>query len=113
MSSESRLRVELGARSYDIVVGRRLLAEAGALIASAVRQKRVVIVTDEHVAALHLERFRAGLAAAGIAAETIVLPPGEETKDFAHFTQLCEDVLSLGESRHSLQGLPALHNSAQ
>jgi 3-dehydroquinate synthase len=99
MSATQRLTVALGARSYDIVVGRRLLAEAGALIASAVRQKRVVIVTDEHVAALHLERFRAGLAAAGIAAETIVLPPGEETKDFAHFTQLCEDVLSLGIER--------------
>ncbi|HEV2551935.1 MAG TPA: 3-dehydroquinate synthase [Stellaceae bacterium] len=99
MSSTQRLTVALGARSYDVVVGRRLLAEAGALIASAVRQKRLVIVTDEHVAALHLERFRAGLAAAGIATETIVLPPGEETKDFAHFAQLCEDVLSLGIER--------------
>jgi 3-dehydroquinate synthase len=99
VSATQRLTVALGPRSYDIVVGRRLLAEAGALIASAVRQKRVVVVTDEHVAALHLGRFRAGLAAAGIAAETIVLPPGEETKDFAHFAQLCEDVLSLGIER--------------
>jgi 3-dehydroquinate synthase len=99
MSAAQRLTLALGARSYDIVVGRRLLAEAGALVASAVRQKRVVVVTDEHVAALHLERFRAGLAAAGIAAEAIVLPPGEETKDFGHFAQLCEDVLSLGIER--------------
>jgi len=99
MSAAQRLTLALGARSYDIVVGRHLLAEAGALIASAVRQERVVVVTDEHVAALHLERFRAGLAAAGIAAESIVLPPGEETKDFAHFAQLCEDVLSLGIER--------------
>ena len=99
MSTTQRLTLSLGVRSYDIVVGRRLLAEAGALIAPTVRQKRVVVVTDEHVATLHLERFRAGLAAAGIAAESIVLPPGEETKDFAHFAQLCEDVLSLGIER--------------
>jgi 3-dehydroquinate synthase len=99
MSAAQRLTLALGARSYDIVVGRRLLAEAGALVAAAVRQKRVVVVTDEHVAALHLERFRAGLAAGGIAAEPIVLPPGEETKDFAHFARLCEDVLSLGIER--------------
>jgi 3-dehydroquinate synthase len=99
MSATQRLTVALGARSYDIVVGRRLIAEEGALIASVVRRKRIVVVTDEHVAALHLERFRAGLAAAGVAAETIVLPPGEETKDFAHFAQLCEDVLSLGIER--------------
>lgn len=99
MSATQRLTVALGARSYEIVVGRRLLAEAGALIAPAVRQKRAVVVTDEHVAPLHLERFRAGLASAGITAETIVLPPGEESKDFAHFAQLCEDVLSLGIER--------------
>jgi 3-dehydroquinate synthase len=99
MSAAQRLTVALPARSYDIVVGRRLLTEAGALIAPVVRQKRVLVVTDEHVATLHLERFRAGLAVAGIATETIVLPPGEETKDFAHFAQLCEDVLSLGIER--------------
>jgi 3-dehydroquinate synthase len=94
-----RLRVALEQRSYDIAVGRGLLAQSGTIIAPVVRQKRVVVVSDEHVASLHLERFRAGLAVAGLTAETILLPPGEETKDFAHFAQLCEDVLSLGVER--------------
>ena len=94
-----RLTVALGQRSYDIAIGRGLLAQSGAIIAPVVRQKRVVVVTDVHVASLHLERFRAGLSVAGLSAETIVLPPGEETKDFAHFAQLCEDVLSLGIER--------------
>jgi len=99
VSVMERLRVALGQRSYDIAIGRGLLAQSGAIIAPVVRQKRVVVISDEHVASLHLERFRAGLSAAALTAETIVLPPGEETKDFAHFARLCEDVLSLGIER--------------
>jgi 3-dehydroquinate synthase len=99
MSTPQRLTVALGERSYEIVVGGGLLAQAGALIAPVLRQRRAVVVTDETVARLHLSRFAAGLAAAGIAYETVILPPGEATKDFAHFAQLCEDVLALGIER--------------
>jgi 3-dehydroquinate synthase len=101
VSAPQRLRLSLGERSYDIVVGSGLYAEAGALMAPAIRRKHAVIVTDEHVAALHLARFAGGLAAAGIAHEAIVLPPGEATKDFAHFAKLCEDILALGIERAS------------
>jgi 3-dehydroquinate synthase len=94
-----RLKVALGERSYDIAIGRGLLAQSGTIIAPVVRHKRVVVVSDEHVASLHLDCFRAGLSAAGLTAETIVLPPGEDTKNFTHFARLCEDVLSLGIER--------------
>src|SRR5579883_2102869 len=99
MSEPSRLRVELGARSYDIVVGQGLLDEAGTWLQPVIRRDRVVIVTDETVAALHLDRFAAALAASGIAHQTIVLPPGEATKDFAHFAALAQDILALGIER--------------
>jgi len=99
MSRRDTLRVELGERSYDIVVGAGLLAESGALIAPVVRQKRAVIVTDENVAKLHLKALQSGLDKAKIAHHAIILPPGEATKDFAHFGKLCEDVLALGIER--------------
>ena len=99
MSKRETLRVELGARSYDILIGSGLLAEAGALMTPVIRQKRAVIVTDEHVAKLHLDALRAGLDQAQIAHEAIILPPGEGTKDFAHFAALCEDILALGIER--------------
>ena len=63
MTEAKRLAVALGDRSYDIVVGAGLIAEAGALLAPVIRQKRVVVVTDETVAGLHLPRFAAGLGA--------------------------------------------------
>jgi 3-dehydroquinate synthase len=101
LSKRETLRVELGARSYDIVVGSALLADAGALIAPVVRQKRAIIVTDENVAKLHLDALRAGLDKVAIAHQAIVLPPGEHTKDFAHFGKLAEDILALGIERQT------------
>ncbi len=99
MSQRESLRVELGARSYDILVGSDLLANAGAMIAPVIRQKRAIIVTDENVAKFHLDTLRAGLGKTGIAHHAIVLPPGESTKDFVHFAKLCEDILALGIER--------------
>jgi 3-dehydroquinate synthase len=99
MNKREALRVKLGTRGYDILVGSGLLGEAGALIAPVVRQKRAIIVTDENVAKLHLARLQTGLDASGIAHRAIVLPPGEATKDFAHFSKLCDDALALGIER--------------
>jgi 3-dehydroquinate synthase len=99
MSATERLAVALGARSYDIFVGRGLIGDAGALLSPMLRQKRVVTVTDETVAGFHLARFAASLEASGIRNDTIILPPGEATKDFAHYARLCEDILALGIER--------------
>ena len=99
MSAAERVTVALGARSYDILVGRGLVAEAGARLAPVLRQKRVVVVTDETVAGLHLARLAAALDAAGIRHDAIIVPPGEATKDFAHYAKLCEDILALGVER--------------
>ena len=99
MSELRRLTVALDRRSYDIVIGSGLLDQAGALLRPVLRAPRVVVVTDEHVAPLHLPRLVAGLAAGGVAHQSIVLPAGEATKDFAHFAQLCQDILALGIER--------------
>ena len=99
MSGPRRLTVALDRRGYDIVIGRGLLDQAGALLRPVLRAPRAIVVTDAHVATLHLPRLAAGLAAGGIAHQSIVLPAGEATKDFAHFAQMCQDILALGIER--------------
>ncbi|BBK39562.1 3-dehydroquinate synthase [Allostella sp. ATCC 35155] len=101
MSAVGTVRVGLGERSYDILVGSGLLAEAGARMRPLLPSARVVVVTDETVAALHLDRLRSGLDAAGVRHDAVILPPGETTKDFAHLQHLCERVLELGIDRGS------------
>ncbi|MCK5495383.1 MAG: 3-dehydroquinate synthase [Hyphomicrobiaceae bacterium] len=93
MSSHETVRVDLGPRSYDIVVGDDVLAEAGKSMAPILRSPRVVVVTDDHVAPLHLHALMRSLANAEIAADAIVLPAGEQTKDIAHFGKLLDEIL--------------------
>lgn len=81
------VRVELGARAYDVRVGAGLIARAGAEIAPLLRRPRVAVLTESRVAALHGEALRAGLAAEGIEAAMLALPPGEGTKSWAHLAQ--------------------------
>jgi 3-dehydroquinate synthase len=57
------------------------------LIAPLLRRKRVVVVSDETVAAQHLDSLRAGLDAADISVEALALPPGEATKCWAELTR--------------------------
>ena len=74
------VHVALPGREYDVLIGPGLLAQAGALIQPLLTRPRVVIVSDENVAPLHLASLQAGLNAEGIASEAMVLPAGEATK---------------------------------
>ncbi len=95
------LRVALGARSYDILVGDGLIADAAEFVAPLIRAQPAIVVTDETVAALHLGALEASLAGAGIAGRPIVLPPGEETKSFAHLEGLIDQILAARPERRS------------
>ena len=97
-----RLRVDLDARSYDILVGPGLIGRAGEEIRPLMRRKQAVIVTDESVARYHLAELESSLANAGIAHQAVVLPPGEGTKDLAHFGRLVDEVLGLGIERGTM-----------
>jgi 3-dehydroquinate synthase len=88
------VEVHLGDRSYTIHIGTGLLAEAGAFIAPILRRKKVAIITDENVAALHLETLKAGLAKDGIEATALVLPAGESTKSWKYLEKSVEWLLA-------------------
>jgi 3-dehydroquinate synthase len=89
--------VALGTRAYPIHISPGLLADAAAVLQPFVRAGRLVVVTDENVAAHHLPRLAAGLP--GLKLEAIVLPAGEATKDWAHLQLVVERLLELGVER--------------
>ncbi len=80
------LSVDLGERSYPIVIGRHLLDDAS--FARHVPGKRVAIVTNTVVAPLYLERLTAMLEAAGKECIAVVLPDGEEEKNVDNLMQI-------------------------
>ncbi len=92
--SRRSVEVGLGERAYDILIGSGLIAAAGEEMARRLPGSRAAIVTDENVAAVHLDRLSGSLAEAGIAAPALVLPPGEKTKSFAGLQQVVDHLLT-------------------
>ena len=92
-STRRTVRVELGDRSYDILIGAGLIAAAGSEIAARLKGRRIAVVTDEHVAPIYLDPFMRSLSANGIEAVSLVLPAGEKTKSFEHLMTVCDGVL--------------------
>jgi 3-dehydroquinate synthase len=88
------VRVELGPRSYDILIGRGLIDRAGDEIARRLPGLRMAIVTDETVAGLHLKALQASLDAAGIDHMSVAIPPGESSKSFAALETVVDAVLA-------------------
>lgn len=66
---------------------------AGAVITEILRQPRVIVITDSNVASLHLPALETSLSKAGIETHSIILPAGEQTKDFAHLAGLLDQCL--------------------
>ena len=64
MSDAVTIEVGLGARAYQIRIGKGLVAKAGSEIAALKPGARTAIVTDENVASRHLETLTQGLAKA-------------------------------------------------
>ncbi|WP_455270360.1 3-dehydroquinate synthase [Rhizobium herbae] len=92
-AASKTVRVNLGDRSYDILIGPGLIATAADEITGRLKGRRMAVITDEHVAPLYLEPLMASLKAKGITAVSLVLPAGEKTKSFEHLIPVCETIL--------------------
>nr|WP_269748361.1 3-dehydroquinate synthase [Noviherbaspirillum autotrophicum] len=86
------LQVELGERSYPIVIGQTLLSDAD-LVGRHVVGKRVAVVTNTTVGPLYLDRLSQALAKAGKQVTSIVLPDGEEEKNWASLMRVFDALL--------------------
>lgn len=87
------VKVALGARSYNIVIGSDMLSATGQALNAIAPGARCAVISDENVAGLHLHTLALGLMSAGVTFSEFVLPPGEGTKSFSRLTDLCNTLL--------------------
>ncbi|MBF0212078.1 MAG: 3-dehydroquinate synthase [Magnetococcales bacterium] len=102
------LTVELGPRSYDILIGSGILAGLGSALQSRFRGRRIAVVSNETVAPLYLAQTRDALEGAGFRVTEIILPDGESHKNWITlqriFDGLIENRFERGDALLALGG---------
>jgi 3-dehydroquinate synthase len=93
------ITVDLGSRTYQVVIGEGLLQNTGSMIRGLGLTGRAVIVTDEVVDSLYGDQLFASLAAARFEISREVIPSGEKSKAFSTAEALCETFARVGVDR--------------
>jgi 3-dehydroquinate synthase len=100
-ASSRRLTIDLGERSYPIDVGAGLLAEPGVWAATPAASA-AMIVTNETVAPLYGQQLERRLSDRYRNVHTVVLPDGEEHKDWATLNLVFDAMLEHGCDRKTV-----------
>jgi 3-dehydroquinate synthase len=88
--------------AYNVRIGSNLLPEAGREARAAARSPKAALITDSNVAAHYLEPAIESLRAAGLAAEAMIVAPGEGSKTLAQAGELYDRMLRAGIDRGSV-----------
>jgi 3-dehydroquinate synthase len=96
-----RLRVNLGERSYDIVISTSHLGNSAELARERCHGRLAIVVTDGNVVS-HAEKVQQALQSTGFATELITLPAGENQKCLTRAAQLYDVLAQLHADRQTL-----------
>ena len=96
------VRVALGERSYDVLIGAGVIADAPAHIGARLGPRKCGIVTDANVAQTHLAPLEASLESLGLHAGTRDSARRRGDQKFHCLERLCERLLEMGLERGDL-----------
>ena len=98
----SIIKVNLGAKSYQIEIAAGLLDKAGAKIRSVSKAQRAAIISDSNVDELYGERLQKSLEGSGFVVTRIVFPAGEKSKCLAELAKIYDRLAAAGITRSDL-----------
>ena len=99
MSAMEVLSVNLGERSYDVVVGEEALTRSGERLADLTPRGKAFIAADKAAMEHHGARLLATLEAAGITRVIFQLEGGEAIKSWTHLAALVDWMIEQGMER--------------
>ncbi len=94
-----KLAVELGKRSYDIIIGNDILANAGDYICEVVKTKHFIIITDDNIPEEYCKKLKLSLGV-GAKVDTICINPGESSKSFSSLEELLDKIFATSPERN-------------
>jgi 3-dehydroquinate synthase len=91
--------VSTPSRSYEVLIGRGLLARPGESLGKLIGNRRIFIVTVPPVRRRWAKVLLKSLASSGIDAEVLEMPDGERSKRLATLEKLAEKLVKHGADR--------------
>lgn len=88
-----RLNIDLGERSYEILIGRGLLEHTGDYLPAGLNPSRIIVITHPSINRLYGDRLISGLS--GHSPEVIEVPEGEASKSISQAEKLYDRLLEL------------------
>ncbi|OLD35309.1 MAG: 3-dehydroquinate synthase [Armatimonadetes bacterium 13_1_40CM_3_65_7] len=99
LQAPQRVRVDLGARGYDVWIGRGLIAAAAGYLDRYGIRGRVALITHPRIEALYGRGLAADLRGAGYEVVTLTVPPSESSKSLRMAARLYDALLDAGFDR--------------
>jgi len=95
----NRIKVDLGERSYPVFVGTGIINKLAEILALYGKQKKYVIITDEHVQKLYAGPLVKHLEKNGFVAVLFAVPVGEKSKSMKIYEQVLNKMTQAGVAR--------------
>ena len=96
-----RVAIDLGERSYNILIGEQLL-NAASTWADLPKASAALIVTNDTVGPIYAERLQAALKPLYKHVHTVALPDGENHKDWQTLNLIFDELLGQGADRKTV-----------
>jgi 3-dehydroquinate synthase len=96
------LNINLGERSYDIIISRNTLSKVGEFISNRLSPSRSIIITHPSVRKFYGEQIESGLANIGHPLDVIEIPEGETSKSLQQVELVYDRMLEMKCDRKSL-----------
>ncbi len=101
MREAHKVRVELGAASYDIFLGEGLCPALSAFVKEQNFSRKALIISDENVGKIYGEGVAKALRETGLCSELHLVPAGEGSKSLAVADEIFTHAIELGLDRRS------------
>lgn len=98
----NKIPVNLGERSYQIIIGKNILGQLGEFITGLIRPCKTLIITDKNVGILYANIVSNGLAEYKFDVKVVSMEPGEEQKTLSTVEWLYDAFFDHGMDRKSL-----------
>jgi 3-dehydroquinate synthase len=96
------LEIKLPSRDYKISIGKGLLDNLGERIRQVSDAKNVLVISDRNVWRHYENKVRASLASTGLSVNTILIEPGEQSKNLMCFKDVSEKMSQMSVRRDHL-----------